>query len=70
MRFLMERLMHNIAKRVVSFVKSEDGPTAVEYAVILALFICVCIVAIVVLGDGANDTFSVVSPSTTPSVTP
>ena len=36
----------------------EDGPTAVEYAVMLALIIVVCLVAITTLGSQANDTFS------------
>jgi len=38
--------------------KSEDGPTAVEYAVMLALIIVVCIVAITALGTSASKTFS------------
>ena len=42
----------------VSFLKNEDGPTAVEYAVMLALIIVVCIAAITTLGTNANNTFS------------
>ena len=38
----------------------EDGPTAVEYAVMLALIIVVCITAITALGSNANNTFSYV----------
>jgi pilus assembly protein Flp/PilA len=38
--------------------KAEDGPTAVEYAVMLALIIVVCIGAITTLGNNANSTFS------------
>jgi pilus assembly protein Flp/PilA len=41
--------------------KREDGPTAVEYAVMLALIIVVCIAAITALGTNANATFSSVS---------
>ena len=41
-------------------VKDESGPTAVEYAVMLALIIVVCISAITVLGSNANNTFSYV----------
>jgi pilus assembly protein Flp/PilA len=41
-------------------VKDEDGPTAVEYAVMLALIIVVCITAITTLGSNANNTFSYV----------
>ena len=42
---------------ILEFVKAEDGPTAVEYAVMLALIIVVCIGAITALGQGANKTF-------------
>ncbi len=40
------------------FAQSEDGPTAVEYAVMLALIIVVCITAITALGTNANATFT------------
>ena len=46
---------------VVDFVKREDGPTAVEYAVMLALIIVVCLVAITALGTKASSTFSSVA---------
>jgi pilus assembly protein Flp/PilA len=48
---------------LVNFVKSEDGPTAVEYAVMLALIIVVCIGAITTLGTNANKTFTTVGSS-------
>ncbi|HZT78595.1 MAG TPA: Flp family type IVb pilin [Gemmataceae bacterium] len=47
-----------ISRRVVDFLKAEDGPTAVEYAVMLALIIVVCITAIATLGSNAQNTFS------------
>ena len=53
--------MRTIAARVVRFLKTEDGPTAVEYAVMLALIITVCLVAITTLGQQANNTFSTTS---------
>jgi len=40
------------------FLADESGPTAVEYAVMLALIIVVCIAAITTLGNNANSTFS------------
>jgi pilus assembly protein Flp/PilA len=40
------------------FLRDEDGPTAVEYAVMLALIIVVCITAITTLGTNANATFN------------
>jgi pilus assembly protein Flp/PilA len=46
------------------FVKCEDGPTAVEYAVMLALIIVVCITAIATLGTNANKVFSNVALNT------
>jgi pilus assembly protein Flp/PilA len=43
---------------VQRFIRDESGPTAVEYAVMLALIIVVCIAAITTLGTNANSTFS------------
>ncbi len=53
--------MRQLAQSVVNFMKREDGPTAVEYAVMLALIIVVCITAITALGTNANKTFTTVS---------
>jgi pilus assembly protein Flp/PilA len=53
--------MKTIAKSLVRFLRNEDGPTAVEYAVMLALIIVVCITAITTLGSNANNTFSYVA---------
>jgi len=50
--------MRKLGQLVVDFVKREDGPTAVEYAVMLALIIVVCIGAITALGSNANKTFT------------
>jgi len=59
--------MRAMTQRVVEFLKKEDGPTAVEYAVMLALIVVVCISAISSLGSNANSTFSFVSASLVPS---
>ena len=59
--------MRQLAQSVVNFLKREDGPTAVEYAVMLALIIVVCIAAITTLGSNANNTFSSVAVSATPA---
>jgi pilus assembly protein Flp/PilA len=40
-----------------SFLINEDGPTAVEYAVMLALIIVVCITAVTTIGTKANAKF-------------
>ena len=50
--------MIQFANSVKRFIVSEDGPTAVEYAVMLALIIVVCITAITALGSNANKTFT------------
>jgi pilus assembly protein Flp/PilA len=51
---------HFVAK-FIAFLKDEDGPTAVEYAVMLSLIIVVCISAITALGSNSNNTFSYVA---------
>jgi pilus assembly protein Flp/PilA len=53
-----------VLRHLVRFVKTEDGPTAVEYAVMLALIIVVCIAAVTTLGSNANNTFGNVSLNT------
>jgi len=53
--------MKTLTNAVVNFMKREDGPTAVEYAVMLALIVVVCITAITALGTNANKTFTTVS---------
>lgn len=50
--------MKGFVNKVKNFLVSEDGPTAVEYAVMLALIIVVCLVAIGTIGTKANATFS------------
>ena len=52
--------MKKVLSWVRNFVNKEDGPTAVEYAVMLALIIVVCIAAITTLGSNANQTFTAV----------
>ena len=50
--------MRSLIRSIAEFVRREDGPTAVEYAVMLALIIVVCIAAIATLGSNSNKTFS------------
>lgn len=52
--------LYSSAKKFISFLKREDGPTAVEYAVMLSLIVVVCIAAITTLGKNANQAFSFV----------
>lgn len=49
--------MKSFVKKVQRFLVSEDGPTAVEYAVMLALIVIVCLAAITAIGENANSTF-------------
>ena len=49
--------MKSLAKKMQRFLVSEDGPTAVEYAVMLALIVIVCLTAIQSIGTNANATF-------------
>jgi pilus assembly protein Flp/PilA len=51
--------MQAITRSVKNFINNEDGPTAVEYAVMLALIIVLCIVVIRQVGTSASKTFSV-----------
>ena len=53
--------MRKLKNAVMNFLKREDGPTAVEYAVMLALIIVVCIAAISALGSNASNTYNYVS---------
>ena len=50
--------MKKLAKKVQRFLVSEDGPTAVEYAVMLALIVIVCLTAIRSVGTSASDSFT------------
>ena len=52
--------MKKLGQFALNFLKNEDGPTAVEYAVMLALIIVVCITAISALGSNAANTFTYV----------
>jgi pilus assembly protein Flp/PilA len=58
--------MRTICRTLLSFLKNEDGPTAVEYAVMLSLIIVVCIAAITTLGSNANQTFSFIGSNIQP----
>jgi pilus assembly protein Flp/PilA len=51
-------MLGGIVRATVHFLKEEEGPTAVEYAVMLALIIVVCFVVISTIGSHANSNFS------------
>jgi pilus assembly protein Flp/PilA len=51
-------MFSQLARHATDFLRREDGPTAVEYAVMLALVVVVCIGSLVVLGKNANNTYT------------
>ena len=54
-----ERLaMLKLLEWLETLVKSEDGPTAVEYGVMMALIIVTCMLAITTLGTNTNNSFT------------
>ena len=55
--------MKSLAQKVQRFLTCEDGPTAVEYAVMLALIVIVCLTAITQVGKNASSTFNKVANS-------
>jgi pilus assembly protein Flp/PilA len=57
--------MHALTNSVKHFLASEDGPTAVEYAVMLALIVVVCLTAIQAVGTNANAKFNTVKNALT-----
>jgi pilus assembly protein Flp/PilA len=59
--------MKQFGRALAKFLMSEDGPTAVEYAVMLALIIVVCMAAITSLGLNTNNTFNLVAAKVAPT---
>ena len=57
------KLVRSLARKVGRFIASEGGPTAVEYAVMLALIVIVCLAAIKSIGTNASTTFNKVAQS-------
>ena len=44
-------------KKIIHFLREDDGPTAVEYAVMLALIVVVCLVSIKAIGENLNNNY-------------
>ncbi len=51
--------MKAVMNRISCFIRSEDGPTTAEYAVMLAFIIMVCVTAIGGLGTQVNTQFEI-----------
>jgi pilus assembly protein Flp/PilA len=56
-------MMKSLVLKLRRFLLSEDGPTAVEYAVMLALIVVVCLSAISSIGTNANSVFKKIASS-------
>jgi pilus assembly protein Flp/PilA len=56
-------MRNQLSRFLKAFLQAEDGPTSVEYGVMLALIIVVCLISITSLGTNANKTFAKVSAS-------
>lgn len=55
--------MKGFINRAKEFLQSEDGPTATEYAVMLALIIVAAIGSIQLVGDKVSQTFTEINDS-------
>ncbi len=64
----LEETMNSFTKKIRQFLVSEDGPTAVEYAVMLALIVIVCLTAITAVGTNANSAFDSIATELDKSV--
>ncbi len=50
-------MLKTIVKKIRCFLTDEEGPTAVEYAVMLMMIVLVCMTAIQALGRNASESF-------------
>ncbi len=55
--------MKTLYTRFADFLRNEDGPTAVEYAIMVALVAVGIITAVTALGGGISGTFNDVNSS-------
>ena len=55
--------MYQSVSHCRQFLTSEDGPAAVEYAVMLSLILVACIAIVTTLGQSMSSTFSTVDGS-------
>ena len=51
-------MLGRFTRKVVAFLREEDGPTAVEYAVMLALLLAVVIAAVANIGQTTNGMYN------------
>lgn len=53
-------MLNNVSQSIVAFLRKEDGPTSVEYALMLSLIVVVCFAAVTTLGSNAKTTYTTV----------
>ncbi len=51
------RILNRSARRAARLLRDEDGPTAVEYAVMLAMIVVACIASVNALANATADSF-------------
>jgi pilus assembly protein Flp/PilA len=57
---MKEGNMKRICQHALAFLNEEDGPSAVEYAIMMALIIVACMATLITLGTKNNNTYSYV----------
>ena len=57
--------MNELGQKIWRFLVSEDGPTAIEYAMMAALVIAVCVLAVDAVGSKLQESFTNSSNSIT-----
>lgn len=51
------QVLASLRAKIGRFLKNEDGPTAVEYAVLLALIVTICLGSIDMVGSKSKSTY-------------
>lgn len=54
------RALKNLAKRLPRLIQDDDGPSAVEYAILLALIVVVSVAAIRSVGESVHGIWAVI----------
>ena len=53
----------NFVSKMLCFLKSNDGPTVVEYAILLGLIVIICLTSITAMGANASTAYTIVAKS-------
>ncbi len=60
-------MLYRVRSALLDFLRREDGPTAIEYGVLLAVIVIFCMAAISVIGNQTNTNFTELNTSLTAS---